>query len=174
MSNETEIYASFWLGGHCLVCILGKGTWALFPRLPRGALNRGAVCVRMHLRSCTDVKEPGWPSESLGVQKQTDRAGMHKRPEDGMWLPTGGQIGNGHIRVSSLAQGERCKQVSKQDCFRVQSGQQLHSEPLRIMFYNFGLSRSNHLLRNRWCAHFEQKVSQILVFCVFLSGMWGK
>ena len=30
-----------------------------------------------------------------------------------MWLPTGGQIGNGHIRVSSLAQGERCKQ-SKQ------------------------------------------------------------
>ena len=94
-------------------CILGKGTWALFPRLPRGALNRGAVCVRMHLRSCTDVKEPGWPSESLGVQKQTDRAGMHKRPKDGMWLPTGGQIGNGHIRVSSLAQGERCKQASK-------------------------------------------------------------
>ena len=37
--------------------------------------------------------------------------GMHKRPEDGMWLPTGGQIGNGHIRVSFLALGERCKQA---------------------------------------------------------------
>ena len=37
--------------------------------------------------------------------------GFIKRPEDGMWLPTGGQIGNGHILVSSLAQGERCKQV---------------------------------------------------------------
>ena len=98
---------------HGAGCILGKGTWALFPRLPRGALNRGAVCVRMHLRSCTDVKEPGWPSESLGVQKQTDRAGMHKRPEDGMWLPTGGQIGNGHIRVSSLAQGERCRKQAR-------------------------------------------------------------
>ena len=43
-----------------------------YPRLPRGTLNRGAVCVRMHLRSCTDVKEPGWPSESLVVQKHTD------------------------------------------------------------------------------------------------------
>ena len=30
-----------------------------FPRLPRGTLNRGAVCVRMHLRSCMDLKEPG-------------------------------------------------------------------------------------------------------------------
>ena len=28
------------------------------------------------------------------VQKQTDGAGMHKRPEDRMWLPKGGQIGN--------------------------------------------------------------------------------
>ena len=42
--------------------------------LPRGALNWGAVCVRMHLRSCMDVKEPGWPSESLGVQKHKDMA----------------------------------------------------------------------------------------------------
>ena len=42
------------------------------PCLPRGVLNRGAVCVRMHWRSCTDVKEPGWPSESLGVRKQAD------------------------------------------------------------------------------------------------------
>ena len=93
------------------LCILGKGTWPIFPRLPQGALNRGAVCVRMHLRSCTDVKEPGWPSKSLGFQKQTDIAGMHKRPEDGMWLPTSGQIGNGHILISSLAHGERCKQA---------------------------------------------------------------
>ena len=44
-----------------------------------------------------DVKEPGWPSESLGVQKQTDGAGMHKRPENEMWLPMGGQIENGRI-----------------------------------------------------------------------------
>ena len=43
-----------------------------------------------------------------------NRTGMHKRPEDGMWLPKGGQIGNGHIRISSLAHGERCKQASKQ------------------------------------------------------------
>ena len=42
------------------------------PCLPRGVLNRGAVCVRMHWRSCTDVKEPGWPGESLGVRKQAD------------------------------------------------------------------------------------------------------
>ena len=42
------------------------------PRLPRGTLNRGAVCVRMHLRTCADLKEPGWPSESLGVRKQAD------------------------------------------------------------------------------------------------------
>ena len=61
-------------------CILGKGTWFLFPCLPRGALNRGAVCVRMHSRLCTDVKEPGWPSENLGVQKQTDHACMQKTP----------------------------------------------------------------------------------------------
>ena len=77
-------------------------------RLPRGTFNRGAVCVRMHLRSCADLKEPGWPSESPGVRKQTDRAGMHKHPENGMWLPTGGQIENGHIRISSSAQGD-CK-----------------------------------------------------------------
>ena len=42
------------------------------PRLPRGTLNRGAVCVCMHLRPCADLKEPGWPSESLGVRKQAD------------------------------------------------------------------------------------------------------
>ena len=66
-----------------------------------GRKTRGAVCIRMHLRSCADLKEPGWPSESLGVQKQTDGAGMHKRPENGMWLPTGGQMENGRIRISS-------------------------------------------------------------------------
>ena len=70
-------------------------------RLLQGMLNRGAVCVRMNVRSCTYLKEPGRPSESLGVQTQTDCAGMHKRPEDGMWLPTGGQIVNGHKRISS-------------------------------------------------------------------------
>ena len=32
---------------------------------------------------------------------------MHKRPEDGMWLPTGGKIENGHIRIPSSAQGDR-------------------------------------------------------------------
>ena len=39
-----------------------------------------------------DVKEPGCPSKSLGVQKQKDGAGMHKRPENGMWLTTGRQL----------------------------------------------------------------------------------
>ena len=28
-------------------------------------------------------------------------------PEDGTWLPKGGQMENGHVRVSSSAQGER-------------------------------------------------------------------
>ena len=31
-------------------------------------------------------------SKSLGVQKQTDGTGMHKRPENEMWLPMGGQL----------------------------------------------------------------------------------
>ena len=44
----------------------------VMPRRSDGTLNRGPVCVRMHLRSCADPKEPGWPSESLGVQKQAD------------------------------------------------------------------------------------------------------
>ena len=39
------------------------GIWMYYPvvvpSLPRGTLNRGAVCVRMHLSSCTDIKEPG-------------------------------------------------------------------------------------------------------------------
>ena len=64
----------------------------LVPRLPRGMWYRGAVYVHIHLSSCTDVKGPGWQSESLGVQKQTDGAGMHKRPENGIWLPTGRQL----------------------------------------------------------------------------------
>ena len=39
-------------------------------------------------------------------------------PENGMWLPTGGQIGNGHIRIPSLAHGiqrkkEREKNMTK-------------------------------------------------------------
>jgi len=42
------------------------------PRLLRGTLNRGAVCIRTHLRSCADLKEPGWPSEGAGVQRHTD------------------------------------------------------------------------------------------------------
>ena len=49
-----------------------ENTWSLFPRPPRGMLRRGAICGRMHLRPCTGVKEPGWPSESLGVRKHTD------------------------------------------------------------------------------------------------------
>ena len=71
--------------------------------LPQGTLNRGAVCVRlrqnieisdvcMHISLSTDVKEPGWPSESLGAKKQTDGTSIHKRPENGKWLPTGGQL----------------------------------------------------------------------------------
>ena len=30
--------------------------------------------LQMHLRTYTDVKEPGWPSESLRIQKHTDMA----------------------------------------------------------------------------------------------------
>ena len=56
-------------------------TLVVVPRLPRGTLNRGAVCVRMHLSACMNLKELGRPSQSLGVQKQTDGAGIQKRPE---------------------------------------------------------------------------------------------
>ena len=34
-------------------------TLVVVPCLPRGMLNRGAICVCMHLRSCMDVEEPG-------------------------------------------------------------------------------------------------------------------
>ena len=47
------------------------------PRRSDGTLNQGLVCVRMHLRSCADLKEPGWPSESLGVRKQADNTDRH-------------------------------------------------------------------------------------------------
>ena len=60
-------------------------TLVVVPRLPRGKLNRGAVCVRMHLRSCTDVKEPGWPSESLGVQKQAYNTHWHTVLQNRSW-----------------------------------------------------------------------------------------
>jgi len=50
-----------------------------------------------------DIKEPGRPCESLEVQKQTDCAGMHKSPKDGMWFSKGGQSGE---HVSSLAHRE--------------------------------------------------------------------
>ena len=45
----------------------------------------------------------------LRVQKQTDCACMHKDPENEKWLPMGGQIGNSHICISSLAHGEQRK-----------------------------------------------------------------
>ena len=56
------------------IMLVGYGctTHVVVPRRSDGTLNRGLVCVRMHLRSCADPKEPGWPSESLGVQKQAD------------------------------------------------------------------------------------------------------
>ena len=57
--------------GHVQVWI-GCTTLVVVPCLPQGTLNRGAVCVRMYLRSCADLKEPGWPSESVGVRKQED------------------------------------------------------------------------------------------------------
>ena len=45
---------------------------------------------------------------------ETDRWCRHAQsPENGMWLPTGGQIGNGHIRISSLAHGEQRKKEKK-------------------------------------------------------------
>ena len=44
---------------------------------------------------------------------------MHKRPEDEMWLPTEGQIGNGRILVSFLAPGERFKQANYQIAYLI-------------------------------------------------------
>ena len=90
---------------HLWFCVLLN---EVTPRRSDGTLNRGLVCVRMHLRTCADLKEPGWPSESLGVQKQTDRAGMHKRPEDGMWLPNvAGKLKTVTYVYPPLAQGDR-------------------------------------------------------------------
>jgi len=34
-------------------------------------------------------------------------------PEDGTWLPKGGQMENGHVRVSSSAQGDRERKKEK-------------------------------------------------------------
>ena len=52
------------------IVLIGYGctTHVVVLRLSDGTLNRGPVCVRMHLRICADLKEPGWPSKSLGVQ----------------------------------------------------------------------------------------------------------
>ena len=37
----------------------GCSTLVVVPRFPPRTLNRGTVCVTMHLRSCMDVREPG-------------------------------------------------------------------------------------------------------------------
>ena len=74
-------------------CGYGCTSLVVVLRLPQGMLNRGAICVRMHLSSCTDVKEPWWPSEILEVQKQTDGAG----------------IGDDRVLILFAAKGERCK-----------------------------------------------------------------
>ena len=66
----------------------------------------------MHSRSCTDVKGSGRTKESLEVQKQTDGADMHKRIENGIWLPTGRQIGTGHVCIPASVKGECYKQAS--------------------------------------------------------------
>ena len=59
----------------------------------QGSLNRGAICVCMHLRSSADEKEPGCQAKAIEIIG----AGMHKRPEDGMWLLAGWQTGNSII-----------------------------------------------------------------------------
>ena len=59
-------------GGAALIWVYS--TLVLMPRCSDGTLNRGLVCVRMHLWLCVDQKEPGWPSESLEVEKHTDMA----------------------------------------------------------------------------------------------------
>ena len=56
---------------HLWYCLLLN---VVMPRRSDGTLNRGPLWVHMHLRTCVDQKEPGWPSESLGVQKHTDMA----------------------------------------------------------------------------------------------------
>ena len=39
-------------------------------------INKDTICVRMHQRSCAVKTKPGWPSESVGLQKQG--SDMHK------------------------------------------------------------------------------------------------
>ena len=41
---------------HLWICVLLN---EVTPRRSDGTLNRGLVCVRMHLRTCADLKEPG-------------------------------------------------------------------------------------------------------------------
>ena len=43
------------------IVLIGYGCTihVVVPRRSDGTLNRGLVCVRMHLRSCVDQKEPG-------------------------------------------------------------------------------------------------------------------
>ena len=40
-------------------CGYGCTTHVVVLRLSQGTLNRGAFCVRMHLRTCPDLKYPG-------------------------------------------------------------------------------------------------------------------
>ena len=47
-------------------------------------VSRDSACLRIHLlRSFTNLRESGWLSDSLGVQKQTYSTDMHTLPEYG-------------------------------------------------------------------------------------------
>ena len=47
----------------------------------------------MHAYKFIDGRKRTWMTmESLGAKKQTDGTSIHKRPENGKWLPTGGQL----------------------------------------------------------------------------------
>ena len=61
------------------------------------------ACIYDHARTLKNLDDQARKSRG----PETDGAGMHKRPENGMWLAKGGQIENGHIRISSLAHGKQ-------------------------------------------------------------------
>ena len=67
-----------------------------FPSFARD-VKQGCRLCKHAFRSCAGVKEPGWPSKSLGVQKQTDGNSMLKRNVANYgWV-----VGNFQIRFPS-------------------------------------------------------------------------
>ena len=71
------------------------------PRPSDETLNRCMHLCTHAFKFMHGLRRTWMTSESIGVQKHTDGASMQKSPENGMWLPMGGQIENCHVRIPS-------------------------------------------------------------------------